>query len=91
MSRSPAWTPDRIVTLRRGTAGRGRTQPMTRLWTTLALAVVLAARGAGCCKAPESSRPARAEGSAAMQASRFDDAAAIYAELVAASQATPGC
>jgi len=63
---------------------------MTRagLWTTIVLAAVLTGTSAALTAQVHESVAARAsQGAEAMQASRFDDAARIYAELVAV---TPG-
>jgi len=63
---------------------------MTRagMWTTIVLAAVLTGTSAALTAQVHESVAARAsQGAEAMQASRFDDAARIYAELVAV---TPG-
>ena len=74
---------DRDVAARHRSGLGGRT--MTRVWTTLALAVALAGTPAKVAAQEQESVAARANrGAAAMQASRFDEAAEIYAELVAA-------
>ena len=61
---------------------------MTRLWSASALAIVLSVTAPVHARQTVDRLAARAsEAATAMQASRFDEAAAIYAELV---NATPG-
>ena len=57
---------------------------MTRVWTTIALAAMLAGTPWNLAAQEESVAARASQGAAAMQASRFDEAAEIYSELVAA-------